>query len=113
MVQPTRNATRVPATLRAARGGADARSDPRSVEAHVLSVLPVRCPRTPAASRLLRLRVEGVMADNKFIVRKSFEELFSDGKLDVADEVFAKDYVGHDPAMPKEIRGPEEFKQFV
>src|SRR5262245_50478874 len=53
------------------------------------------------------------MADNKVIVRRSFDELFTQGKLEVADEVFAKDYVGHDPAMPRDIRGPEEFKQFV
>lgn len=50
---------------------------------------------------------------NKVIVRRSFEELFTQGKLDVADAVFAKDYVGHDPAMPRDIRGPDEFKQFV
>jgi steroid delta-isomerase-like uncharacterized protein len=50
---------------------------------------------------------------NKSIVRRSFEELFTHGDLDVADEVFASDYVGHDPALPQEIRGPEQFKQFV
>jgi len=51
--------------------------------------------------------------ENKRIARRSFEELFSEGQLDVVYEVFAPDYVGHDPTMPKEIRGPDEFKQFV
>ena len=50
---------------------------------------------------------------NKVIARRSFEELFTHGKLDVADEIFAKEYVGHDPNMPREIRGPDEFKQFA
>ena len=50
---------------------------------------------------------------NKAIVRRSFDELFSQGDLRVADDVFAADYVGHDPAMPQPIRGPTEFKRFV
>ena len=50
---------------------------------------------------------------NKSIVRRSFEELFTQGKLAVADDVFAPEYVGHDPALPQDIRGPEQFKQFV
>jgi steroid delta-isomerase-like uncharacterized protein len=58
--------------------------------------------------------MEGVMSEqNKDIVRRSFEELFTEGKLEVADDVFAADYVGHDPAMPRDIHGPEEFKNFV
>jgi steroid delta-isomerase-like uncharacterized protein len=51
--------------------------------------------------------------DNKAIVRRSMEELFSDGKLEVAYEVFAPDYVGHDPLLTEDIRGPEGFEQFV
>jgi steroid delta-isomerase-like uncharacterized protein len=53
------------------------------------------------------------MTDNKAIIRRSFEELFTRGDLSVADEIFAADYVGHDPALPHDIHGPEEFKQFV
>jgi len=51
--------------------------------------------------------------DNKAIVRRSFEELFNQGDLDVADEVFAPDYVGHDPALTYDMHGSEEFKHFV
>jgi steroid delta-isomerase-like uncharacterized protein len=50
---------------------------------------------------------------NKAIVRRSFDELFTQGDLDVADAVFASDYVGHDPSLPQPIRGPAEFKRFV
>jgi steroid delta-isomerase-like uncharacterized protein len=51
--------------------------------------------------------------EHKRIVRRSFEELFTQGDLNVADEVFASTYVGHDPALPADIRGPAEFKRFV
>jgi steroid delta-isomerase-like uncharacterized protein len=54
-----------------------------------------------------------MVKDNKAIIRRGFEELFSQGHLNVADEVFADNYVGHDPNLPKDLRGPEEFKQFV
>jgi steroid delta-isomerase-like uncharacterized protein len=50
---------------------------------------------------------------NKDIVRRSFEELFSAGKLEVADEVFAENYVGHDPALGRDLHGPEELRQYV
>lgn len=51
--------------------------------------------------------------DNKAIIRRGLEEMFSRGNVDVADEVFAADHVGHDPAMPQDLHGPEEFKHFV
>jgi steroid delta-isomerase-like uncharacterized protein len=50
---------------------------------------------------------------NKTVIRLSFEELFNEGALAVADEVFAANYVGHDPALPADLHGPAEFKQFV
>ena len=51
--------------------------------------------------------------ENKAIVRRSFEDLLNQGDLNVADEVYAPDFLGHDPAMPEEMRGPEDAKQFV
>jgi steroid delta-isomerase-like uncharacterized protein len=50
---------------------------------------------------------------NKQIARRIIEELFSEGRLEVADELFAPDAVGHDPAMPEPTRGPEGLKQSV
>ena len=52
--------------------------------------------------------------ENKAIARRALEEVFSgQGNLDAADELFAPDYVGHDPASPEEIRGPEGVKEFA
>lgn len=49
---------------------------------------------------------------NKALVRKAYKEIRSQGQLDLADEIFAADYVGHDPtAMPAEVYGPEGFKE--
>jgi len=51
--------------------------------------------------------------ENKAIARRALEEVFSgQGNLDVADELFATDYVGHDPASLEDIRGPEGVKEF-
>ncbi|HZG64205.1 MAG TPA: ester cyclase [Rubrobacteraceae bacterium] len=51
---------------------------------------------------------------NKAIARRAIEEVFSaQGNLDVADEIFAPNYVHHDPASPEDIRGPEGAKEFA
>jgi steroid delta-isomerase-like uncharacterized protein len=49
--------------------------------------------------------------DVKVIARREIEEIFNDGNLDVADEIIATDFVGHDPALPEPTRGPEGLKQ--
>ena len=52
--------------------------------------------------------------ENKAIARRALEEVFSgQGNLEVADELFAPNYVGHDPASPEDIRGPEGAKEFA
>ena len=51
--------------------------------------------------------------ENKALARRFLEEAFNEGNLGVADEIFASDYVLHDPAVPDEIRGPEGIKGFV
>lgn len=52
-------------------------------------------------------------ADNKEIVRKISEEAFTKGNLEVIDEYFAEDFVGHAAAAPEDIHGPEEYKEFI
>ncbi len=43
--------------------------------------------------------------ENKAVVRRELEEIFNHtGNLDVADEIYARDYIGHQPA-PDDIRG--------
>src|SRR3954464_11485771 len=51
--------------------------------------------------------------ENKAIVRRWSEELWSQGKLDVADEIVAPDYVRHDPGDPFPARGREDVKRLV
>ena len=59
----------------------------------------------------LRTKEVPVSEENKALVRRQEEELFSGGKLDVADEVYAPSYVGHDPSNPEEVRGLQAAKQ--
>jgi steroid delta-isomerase-like uncharacterized protein len=49
---------------------------------------------------------------NKAIVRRAFEEPWK-GKLDVVDELVASQYIGHDPANPEPLHGPEGVKEFI
>jgi steroid delta-isomerase-like uncharacterized protein len=51
--------------------------------------------------------------ENKQKARRFLEEAFNEGNLGVVDEIFASDYVLHDPAIPDEIRSPEGVKGFV
>jgi steroid delta-isomerase-like uncharacterized protein len=49
--------------------------------------------------------------ENKAVVRRQEEELFTRGNLDAADEIYAPGYVGHDPSNSEDIRGLEAAKQ--
>jgi steroid delta-isomerase-like uncharacterized protein len=48
--------------------------------------------------------------DLKALARRELE-IFSHGDFSVADEIISPDYVGHDPATPEPIRGPEGVKE--
>jgi steroid delta-isomerase-like uncharacterized protein len=50
---------------------------------------------------------------NKALVRRVREEFISHGRMEVADEVLAPDFVYHGPAMLPEVRGREAFKQTI
>jgi len=39
------------------------------------------------------------------------EEIFGAGNYDLADELIAADAVGHDPALPEPVKGPEGLKE--
>ena len=52
------------------------------------------------------------LEENKAIVRRAYEEVWNQGKLDVTYEIFAADFVGHIPGSP-DIHGPEGLKQYV
>ena len=48
---------------------------------------------------------------NKFVIRRSFEELWNKGNLSLADELFTPNYAHHDPSTPDFGRGPESEKK--
>ena len=47
----------------------------------------------------------------KALVRRQEEDLFSGGNLELADEIYAPDYVGHDPSNPEDVRGLQAAKR--
>ncbi len=72
-------------------------------------------PATPQVIRqevVVTAAVERTAEENKAILRRFFEEVFNDGDLSVADEIFAADYVNRNPA-PGENPSLEGLKQFV
>jgi steroid delta-isomerase-like uncharacterized protein len=50
--------------------------------------------------------------DNKALARRVIEEIINEGKLSLADELIASEYVYSSPGSP-EMRGPEGMKQLV
>lgn len=50
---------------------------------------------------------------NKSLSRRVIDEIFNEGKLEVADEIVAADSISHDPALPEPASGPEGLKQVV
>lgn len=50
---------------------------------------------------------------NKMLVQRYFEELWSQGKLDIADDIIAGDFALTNPNLPQPVRGIEGIKQVV
>jgi steroid delta-isomerase-like uncharacterized protein len=48
---------------------------------------------------------------NKALVRRELEEIFNEGKLNLADDLLASDYIVHDCALPEPVRGIKGFKR--
>lgn len=53
------------------------------------------------------------MSEAKQISRRVIEEVFNEGRLEAADELFGAGAVGHDPALPEPIDGPAGVKAVV
>ena len=51
--------------------------------------------------------------ENKAVCRRVFEEALNQGRREVIDEVFASDYVDHDPSNPDQQPGPQGVHDFV
>jgi steroid delta-isomerase-like uncharacterized protein len=58
---------------------------------------------------------EAVLASerNKTLIRRWFEEVFTRGDLDEADELFTLNYALHDPSFPHDVHGPDGIKRYV
>ena len=51
--------------------------------------------------------------ENKAVTRRFLEEIFQGGNLELVDELFAPNFVLHDPSVPEEVRGLEALKQYI
>lgn len=51
--------------------------------------------------------------DPKELVRQLNEEIMWNGNLDRIDDIFAEDYVEHNPALPTEVRGRDGMREKV
>lgn len=50
--------------------------------------------------------------ESKRLVRQVYEDVRSEGNLELVDEILSTNYVGHDPtAQPEEVHGREGFKE--
>ena len=51
--------------------------------------------------------------ENKALVRRWLEEVFSRADLELTEDIFAPDYVLHDPSFPMDVHGPEGVRLYV
>ena len=51
--------------------------------------------------------------ENKKIARRVFDEVWSQGKLDLADEILTPDFVGRPGGMGEPFKGPAGAKEFI
>ena len=50
---------------------------------------------------------------NKALVRRWLDEVLTQGNLWRVDELFAPNYVLHDPSFPQEVHGREGIRRYV
>jgi len=53
------------------------------------------------------------LEENKALVRRQFDEIWNSGNWGTVFELYAPEYVNHDPYNPNQGTGPEGFKQRV
>ncbi len=49
--------------------------------------------------------------ENKALARR-WADIFAQGNLDLVEEIYAPNFVGHDPAIPEDTRGVEGAREF-
>jgi steroid delta-isomerase-like uncharacterized protein len=57
--------------------------------------------------------MQGSEEQNKQTSQRVTDEAFGKGNLDVVDEAMAEGWVGHDPAMPDDVRGRSGMREMV
>jgi steroid delta-isomerase-like uncharacterized protein len=59
--------------------------------------------------------MSGLMTEDEIrdIVMRFTDQAWNGGDLDLIDELFAPDYVGHDAPRPEPVHGPEGMKDFL
>lgn len=50
---------------------------------------------------------------NKELVRRILMEILDEGHVELVDDLFTTDFIGHAPPSPGELHGPEGFKGLV
>jgi steroid delta-isomerase-like uncharacterized protein len=52
--------------------------------------------------------------ENKALARRELQEIFAaGGSFDAAEEIYALNYISHQPAGDEDLHGPEAIKQFA
>jgi steroid delta-isomerase-like uncharacterized protein len=51
--------------------------------------------------------------ESRALIQRFVEEVFNRGNLDVVDDIYAPDYVGHTAGSPEQTLGPEGVREFV
>jgi steroid delta-isomerase-like uncharacterized protein len=49
--------------------------------------------------------------ENKALARR-WADIFNQGNLDLVEEIYAPDFVNHDPTIPEDVRGVEGAREF-
>jgi steroid delta-isomerase-like uncharacterized protein len=61
----------------------------------------------------IALSSEGGGMSTNTIAGRFFDEVWSNGKLDLVDELFTSDYVGHPSGFEEAVLGPEGVKEYI
>jgi len=51
--------------------------------------------------------------ENEELVRRMNEEVWDEGNLDAIGEFVAEDFVGHNPAIPEPVHGPDGLRERI
>lgn len=52
-------------------------------------------------------------SENEELVERLHSEIWSEGNLDLVDEIVSEDYVEHNPTVPQDARSPSDYKEPV